>query len=61
MELAERSLKGQLGHASALGASFVAIVEDSQTVLRDMREGTQAPVPRHQTVAAVLEALKASP
>ncbi len=34
-----RSLKGQLGHADALGARYVAIVEDGATVLKDMQDG----------------------
>ena len=41
MELAGRSLKGQLGHADALGARYVAIVDDGDTTLKDMQDGGQ--------------------
>jgi histidyl-tRNA synthetase len=54
MELGERSLKGQLGHADALGARYVAIVADTQTVLKDMQAGSQKPLARNAVVHAVL-------
>ncbi len=54
MELAGRSLKGQLGHADALGARFVAIVEDGETVLKDMQDGGQERIPTNTVVHAVL-------
>ena len=54
MELAGRSLKGQLGQASSLGARFVAIVGSGQTALRDMQAGTQQELPRETVVHAVL-------
>ena len=57
MELADRSLKGQLGHAAALGARFVAIVDSSEAVLRDMQQGRQQRLQRGAVVAAVLSAL----
>ncbi len=41
MDLAGRSLKGQLGHADALGARYVAIVGDAHSVLKDMQGGGQ--------------------
>jgi histidyl-tRNA synthetase len=58
MELAGRSLKGQLGHASSLGARYVAIVADGQTTLRDMQEGGQQQIPTDTVVHAVLQGLR---
>lgn len=54
MELGGRSLKGQLGHAAALGARFVAIVGREQTMLKDMQGGGQAPLATDAVVHAVL-------
>jgi histidyl-tRNA synthetase len=54
MELGGRSLKGQLGHASALGARFVAIVGDQQTMLKDMQGGGQVSLACSAVVHAVL-------
>ncbi len=39
MEMAGRSLKGQLGQAGKIGAHYVAIVEEGETVLKDMQGG----------------------
>jgi histidyl-tRNA synthetase len=58
MELAGRSLKGQLGHADALGARYVAIVEDGETVLKDMQDGGQERVATDTVVHAVLRGLR---
>jgi histidyl-tRNA synthetase len=58
MELAGRSLKGQLGHANSLGARYVAIVADGQTTLRDMQEGGQQQIPTDTVVHAVLQGLR---
>jgi histidyl-tRNA synthetase len=58
MELAGRSLKGQLGHADALGARYVAIVEDGETVLRDMQDGGQERIATDTVVHAVLRGLR---
>jgi histidyl-tRNA synthetase len=58
MELAGRSLKGQLGHADALGARYVAIVEDSQTILKDMQGGGQERIATDTVVHAVLRGLR---
>ena len=42
LELAGRSLKGQLGHADRIGARYVAIVADGPTTsLKDMESGEQ--------------------
>jgi histidyl-tRNA synthetase len=54
MDLGGRSLKGQLGHADALGARFVAIVGGEETVLRDMQTGGQQPLTTASVVHAVL-------
>jgi histidyl-tRNA synthetase len=58
MEMAGRSLKGQLGHADALGARYVAIVEDEQTVLKDMQDGGQERIATDTVVHAVLRGLR---
>jgi histidyl-tRNA synthetase len=58
MELAGRSLKGQLGHADALGARYVAIVEDGETVLKDMQDGGQEQIATDTVVHAVLRGLR---
>jgi histidyl-tRNA synthetase len=58
MELAGRSLKGQLGYAGALGARYVAIVEDGETVLRDMQGGRQERIATDTVVHAVLRGLR---
>jgi histidyl-tRNA synthetase len=58
MELAGRSLKGQLGHANALGALYVAIVNDGQTVLKDMQGGGQQTIATDTVVHAVLRGLR---
>jgi histidyl-tRNA synthetase len=58
MELAGRSLKGQLGYANALGARYVAIVEGEETVLRDMQDGGQETISTDTVVHAVLRALR---
>jgi histidyl-tRNA synthetase len=51
MELAGRSLKGQLKHADRLGARFVAIVAADAIALRDPRSGTQEPVDTDELIA----------
>jgi histidyl-tRNA synthetase len=56
MDLAGRSLKGQLGHADALGARFVAIVADACTVLKDMQGGGQQELATNTVVHQVLRA-----
>jgi histidyl-tRNA synthetase len=58
MELAGRSLKGQLGQADALGARYVAIVEDGATVLKDMQDGGQERMATDTVVHAVLRGLR---
>jgi histidyl-tRNA synthetase len=46
MELAGRSLKGQLRQAERLGARFFALVEGESVLLRDLRDGTEETVER---------------
>jgi histidyl-tRNA synthetase len=58
MELAGRSLKGQLGHADALGVRYVAIVEDVETVLKDMQDGGQQRIATETVVHAILRGLR---
>jgi histidyl-tRNA synthetase len=58
MDLGGRSLKGQLGHANALGARYVAIVEGSEAVLRDMEGGGQERIATDTVVHAVLRGLR---
>jgi histidyl-tRNA synthetase len=58
MELAGRSLKGQLGQADALGARYVAIVEDGTTTLKDMQDGGQQSIATDTVVHAVLRGLR---
>jgi histidyl-tRNA synthetase len=58
MELGERSLKGQLGHANALGARYVAIVEGEETTLRDMEGSGQERIATDAVVHAVLRGLR---
>jgi histidyl-tRNA synthetase len=54
MELAGRSLKGQLGQANAVGARYVAIIEGAETLLRDMQAGGQERIATDTVVHAVL-------
>ncbi len=56
MDLGGRSLKGQLGHADALRARYVAILADGQTTLKDMQGGAQQRLPTNTVVHAVLRA-----
>jgi histidyl-tRNA synthetase len=54
MDMGGRSLKGQLGHAGALGARWVAIVGAEETVLKDMQAGQQERIPTNRLLHAVL-------
>jgi histidyl-tRNA synthetase len=55
LELAGRSLKGQLKHADRLGARYVAIISDDEHAsLRNMESGDQNEIERGAVVAAVL-------
>jgi histidyl-tRNA synthetase len=57
MELAGRSLKGQLGAANALGARYVAILGADSATLKDMAGGGQETVAADAVVHAVLRGL----
>ncbi len=55
MELGGRSLKGQLGHAAAISARYLAIVgESGETVLKDMQAGEQQTLATETVVHAIL-------
>ncbi len=58
MELAGRSLKGQLGYADALRARYVAIVGAGETVLKDMQDGGQERIATPTVIHAVLRGLR---
>jgi histidyl-tRNA synthetase len=57
MDLGGRSLKGQLGHAAALGARYVAILGSGEAALRDMEAGGQEQIDPDAVVHAVLRGL----
>jgi histidyl-tRNA synthetase len=54
MELGGRSLKGQMSHAAAIGARWVAIVGAEETALKDMESGEQTEVASDSVLHAVL-------
>jgi histidyl-tRNA synthetase len=54
LELAGRSRKGQLKQADRLGARYVATVNESGTVLRDMQSGEHMDVEAGGVVARIL-------
>ncbi|HEX4838204.1 MAG TPA: histidine--tRNA ligase [Solirubrobacteraceae bacterium] len=58
MEMAGRSLKGQLGHANRVGTRFVAIVGERETLLKDMQDGGQETLDTGKVVHAVLRRLR---
>jgi histidyl-tRNA synthetase len=58
MELAGRSLKGQLNHANRVGARFVAIVGEHQTLLTDSEDGGQEMLDTDKVVHAALRGLR---
>ncbi len=58
MEMAGRSLKGQLGHANRIGARFVAIVGEQETLLKDMQDGGQETLETGKVVHAALRGLR---
>jgi histidyl-tRNA synthetase len=58
MEMAGRSLKGQLGHANRIGARFVAIVGEGETLLKDMQDAKQETLETGSVVHAVLRGLR---
>jgi histidyl-tRNA synthetase len=58
MEMGGRSLKGQLGHANRIGARYVAIVGERETVLKDMQDGGQETLDSGRVVHAALRGLR---
>jgi histidyl-tRNA synthetase len=58
MEFGGRALKRQLGHADRLGARYVAIVDGSKTVLRDMQRGSEEMLETASVVHAVLRGVR---
>jgi len=58
MEMAGRSLKGQLGHANRIGARFVAIVGERETLLKDMQDGGQETLDTTTVVHTALRGLR---
>jgi histidyl-tRNA synthetase len=54
LDLGGRSLKGQLSHASALGARYVGILGGERVVLKDMQAGDQVEIAADAVVHAVL-------
>ena len=54
LELAGRSRKGQLKQADRLGARYVAIVNETGTVLKDMQSGEQKDVGADEVVTRIL-------
>jgi histidyl-tRNA synthetase len=55
LELAGRSLKGQLKHADRVGARFVAILGPDGTALKDMQDGGQIDLPLDEVIPRVLK------
>ena len=53
LELAGRSLKGQLKQAERLGARYVAILGDEEAALKDMDSGEQRELPLAGVISAV--------
>jgi histidyl-tRNA synthetase len=58
MEMAGRSLKGQLGQANRMGARYVSIVGEGETTLKDMQDGGQETIETDKVVHAVLRGLR---
>jgi histidyl-tRNA synthetase len=54
LELAGRSLKGQLKHADRIGARFVAIVDNGHVALKDMASGEQRELTAPDVIPAIL-------
>ena len=57
MEMGGRSLKGQQGRAERLGARYLAIVGERETVLKDMQGGGQETLDSDRVVHAALRGL----
>jgi hypothetical protein len=57
MELAGRSLKGQLGYANKLGARYVATVAGEKSTLQDMRDGSRHELATGSIAASVRQGI----
>jgi histidyl-tRNA synthetase len=55
LDLAGRSIKGQMKQADRTGARYVAILYPDRTVLRDMDSGQEEKIEREGVVAGVLK------
>lgn len=60
MELAGRSLKGQLGYASKLGARYVAVVAGDESTLRDTHGTGEQEISSDEICRAVLDGVRQS-
>jgi histidyl-tRNA synthetase len=60
LELAGRSLKGQLRHADRIGARYVAIVEDGRAALKDMQSGDQHELTAGDVIPTILRGSRLS-
>jgi histidyl-tRNA synthetase len=58
MEMAGRSLKGQLKQANRLGVRYAAIVGSEQTLLKDMQDGAEETLDAEKVVHAALRGLR---
>ena len=54
MELAGRSLRGQLRHADRIGARYLAIIGPQGTTLKNMESGEQRDMPPHDVIPTIL-------
>jgi histidyl-tRNA synthetase len=54
LELAGRSLRGQLRHADRIGARYVAIVGEEGTSLKNMESGEQREMSPHDVIPTIL-------
>jgi histidyl-tRNA synthetase len=54
LELAGRSLRGQLRHADRIGARYVAIVGDEETKLKNMESGEQREMSAQDVIPTIL-------
>jgi histidyl-tRNA synthetase len=54
LELAGRSLKGQLKHADRISARYVAIVGNGATSLKDMESGEQRDLDVSEVIPTIL-------
>ena len=54
LELAGRSLKGQLRQADRIGARYVAIIEDGEASLKDMQSGDQRELTPTDVIPTIL-------